>query len=88
MAGDVQLIDVRTREEYAAGHIKGSKNIDYKANDFLMKFDKLDREKPVYIYCRSGNRSSNAARELSQLGFQKIINLDGGYISWEELVKQ
>ncbi|WP_424494424.1 rhodanese-like domain-containing protein [Salinimicrobium sp. GXAS 041] len=87
-AAHVQLIDVRTPEEFDEGHIVGAKNVDYKSNDFLMEIDRLDRERPVYIYCRSGNRSSNAAKELYQMGFLKIYNLEGGYLSWQKKLKE
>ncbi len=76
-AAHVQLIDVRTAEEYDAGHIEGAENIDYKSNDFLMKLDKLDREKPVYIYCRIGNRSNNAAKELFIFSTSKAATFPG-----------
>ena len=83
----VQLIDVRTPEEFAAGHIEGAKNIDFKAADFQKKFAEFSKEEPVYLYCRSGNRSGKAAKELAKLGFQNIVDLEGGYLSWQEFSK-
>lgn len=86
--GEVQLIDVRTPEEFAEGHIEGAKNINFHSNDFLSQFSKLDRNKPLYIYCKSGNRSGKAAKELSGMGFKKIIDLKGGYLAWKEYTEK
>lgn len=85
---DVQLIDVRTPEEFAEGHIEGAQNIDFKADDFLEQFSRIDKDRPVYIYCRSGKRSSDAAEQLSELGFPKIIDLKGGYLAWKKGIKE
>ena len=79
---EVQLIDVRTPEEFEAGHIRGAENIDFLGDDFLTAFNKLDKERPIYIYCRSGNRSAKAAAKLSEIGFKEIIDLKGGYKAW------
>ncbi len=83
MTGNVQLVDVRTSKEYKGGHIKNAINIDFfKATDFVNSFEKLDRNKPVYLYCRSGARSQKAARRLIDMGFSKIYDLKGGYMRW------
>ncbi|MGB7785827.1 MAG: rhodanese-like domain-containing protein [Salinimicrobium sp.] len=80
---DVQLIDVRTPKEYKEGHIEGAKNIDFLADDFLQNFtEKFDKNKPVYLYCRSGNRSAKASEKLQAEGFENIIDLEGGYKAW------
>lgn len=80
---DVALIDVRTPQEYAQGAIKGAVNIDYFDQElFLKKISALEKSKPVYLYCRSGNRSMKAARQLASLGFEKIYDLAGGYLAW------
>lgn len=80
---NVQLVDVRTAREYAAGHIKGATNIDFfRSSVFETAFDRLDRSKPVYIYCQSGNRSQKAARRLLGMGFEEIYDLKGGYVAW------
>ena len=82
--GDVQLVDVRTPEEYAEGHIEGARNIDVFDDDFLEEAQKsLDKSRPVAVYCRSGKRSADAARKLSANGFQ-VTNLEGGIIAWKE----
>lgn len=81
---NVQLVDVRTAEEFAEGHIDGALNIDVKLNDFLQKAkEQLDVNKPVAVYCRSGRRSANAANILAKEGF-KATNLSGGILAWKE----
>lgn len=84
----VQLIDVRTSEEFAEGHIEGADNIDFLAEGFLTKFKDYKKDEPLYIYCRSGNRSSKAAKKLSEAGFEKIIDLKGGFLAWKEFESQ
>jgi rhodanese-related sulfurtransferase len=80
---DVVLIDVRTPEEFAQGAIKGSVNIDFfNQQAFIKQISSLDKNKPVYLYCRSGNRSMKAARQLVSLGFEKVYDLAGGYMAW------
>ena len=80
----VQLVDVRTPEEYAEGHLAGAIDIDWKADGFLEKAQSLlDTSRPVLVYCRSGKRSASAAAELGKAGFQ-TYNLLGGYLGWTE----
>lgn len=82
--GKVQLVDVRTANEFNSGHIKGAKNIDFfNSNTFTAAFEKLNKEQAVYLYCRSGNRSSNAAKKIGQMGFKEIYDLQGGYMRWK-----
>lgn len=77
-----QLIDVRTPEEYASGKINNAKNINWNANDFATQAEKLDKSKPVFVYCKVGGRSAQAANKLSEMGFKEIYNLDGGIMKW------
>ncbi|BAO55057.1 rhodanese-like domain-containing protein [Nonlabens marinus] len=80
---DVQLIDVRTRKEFEEGAIKNARNIDYfEEEKFKAQFEKLDKTKPVFLYCRSGNRSNKAANRLLDMGFEKIYDLKGGFMAW------
>ena len=80
---NILLIDVRTSEEYKEGHIEGAINIDfYQENVFNSFFKKIDNTKPVYIYCRSGNRSRKTSNKLIEMGFVKIYDLKDGYVSW------
>ena len=78
----VQLVDVRTPEEYTEGHIAGAVNIDWYGSDFLEKAKELlSRERPVMVYCRSGRRSASASRALSTYGYP-VYNLKDGYLAW------
>lgn len=80
----VQLLDVRTPEEYAEGHIDGAMNIDVLTDEFPAKAEKeLSRDSRVFVYCRSGRRSMDAAEILSSLGY-RVVNLSGGILEWEE----
>ena len=78
-----QIIDVRTPKEFLEGHIKYALNIDYYSEDFSSTIRKLDTLKPVYIYCRSGKRSSNSATLFQKAGFAQIYNLEGGILGWK-----
>lgn len=80
---EIQLVDVRTSEEFNAGHIEDAINIDVNQSNFKTKVSRLDKSKPVLVYCRSGKRSDNAAEILKEMGFTKIVALEGGMISWE-----
>jgi len=81
---DVQLIDVRTPEEYSEGHIENSQNIDFKSPTFGEDILVLDKTKPVIVYCRSGKRSGNSSKILMKAGFIKVYDLEGGILEWEE----
>ena len=78
----VQLIDVRTRNEYATNHIKNAKNIVYQGDDWEDQVAKLDKEKPVYVYCQKGGRSAKCASLLEKAGFEKVYDLNGGISQW------
>ncbi len=82
---EVQLVDVRTPDEYHAGKIDDAINIDYfDQENFAKAFEKLDKNKPLYVYCRSGHRSHESAVLLEKMGFKEIYDLEGGYIAWSE----
>jgi len=80
---NVTLVDVRTADEYAEGHIKGAVNVDFKKRTFPDYITALDKNKPVAVYCRSANRSGKAALIMQSLGFKKIYDLDGGIKAWK-----
>lgn len=79
---NIQIIDVRTPEEYAQGHIDGAININFYANSFAEEISKLNKEKPTYIYCRSGKRSARSSKEFINQGFKNIVDLKGGFIAF------
>ena len=79
---DAQLIDVRTPAEYNGGHLKNATNININDDSFDEKIAKLDKSKPVLVYCMSGGRSSRAAEKLHTTGFNEVYNLDGGILKW------
>jgi len=81
---DIQLLDVRTPKEYEEGHIGDAILIDFLADDFKDKVQSLDKNKPVYLYCRSGGRSGKASKLLEELGFIEIYDLKGGYMAWDK----
>ncbi|GAB6977260.1 rhodanese-like domain-containing protein [Prevotella falsenii] len=81
--GNVQIVDVRTEKEYKEGYIKDAQNIDVLQESFAATAkQKLDRSKPVAVYCRSGRRSAQACEILKASGF-KTYNLLGGILEWK-----
>jgi rhodanese-related sulfurtransferase len=77
-----RLIDVRSEAEFRTGHIKGAKNINVMSSQFLSQISKIAKEDPIFLYCRSGNRSSSAAKQLAKIGYTEIYNLKGGLLFW------
>lgn len=77
------LIDVRTAEEYAEGHISDAINIDVKSENFDAEIKKLDPKKNYFVYCKSGTRSTIATEKMNAAGFQSVTNLKDGYISYQ-----
>ncbi len=78
----VQLIDVRSVDEYKAGHITGATLISIHDPNFLEQMNKLDRDIPLVVYCAVGGRSTTAVNSVSDLGFKKIYNYKGGMRNW------
>jgi phage shock protein E len=78
----VTVIDVRTPEEFAEGHIDGATMIDFYADTFADEIGALDQDGTYLVYCRSGNRSGQTASLMRQLGFQQVYDLDGGIIAY------
>ena len=78
---EVQLVDVRTAEEFAEGHIPGAMNMDVNGVAFEAQIATLDTDRPIALYCRSGRRSKVAAEKVAKAGFE-VVDLDGGILSW------
>ena len=84
-SADVQIVDVRTAAEHDAGHIPGTDcNIDVKGESFVFQSRMLlSKDRPVALYCRSGNRSKTAAELLAKEGYE-VYELSGGFKGWME----
>lgn len=80
----VQVLDVRTPEEYNSGHIKNALLADWKtADEFNRRISFIDKDKPVYVYCLAGGRSALAAEKLRSLGYKNVYDLKGGMNAWK-----
>jgi phage shock protein E len=79
---DLVLLDVRTPEEFAEGHLEGAVLIDFYDADFADQLAALDRDVPYLVYCRSGNRSGQAMSVMEDLGFTSAVDVDGGIVAW------
>ena len=77
-----QLIDVRTPQEFARSHIPNAKNININGIAFRKEIEKLDKSKPVLVYCMSGGRSKSAMEVFREAGFATVYNLSGGITAW------
>jgi rhodanese-related sulfurtransferase len=80
---DFIVIDVRTPEEYAGGHISPAVNIDYYADDFREQLAALDKDSTYLIYCQAGRRSASARDIMAELGFREVYNISGCIGAWE-----
>ncbi len=78
----IQVLDVRTPQEYSNGHISNGLNLNINDTEFKDKLEELDRTKPVAVYCAGGVRSARAVSILHQLGFQMVYDLIGGITAW------
>lgn len=79
---DLVVLDVRTPEEFAEGHLEGAVLVDFYAADFAEQLAALDTDVPYLVYCRSGNRSGQALGVMEQLGFTSAVDVDGGIVAW------
>ncbi len=77
-----QLVDVRTPQEFKAGAIQDAVNLNFYDKDFKQQLDKLDKSKPVMVYCKSGGRSGKTLDMLKGMGFTEAYDLIGGYTQW------
>ena len=80
---DAIILDVRSPEEFAEGHISGAININFHDENFESTLDTLDKEKTYNVYCRSGNRSGKSIDLMTKKGFKRIHHLKGGMLEWE-----
>ncbi len=83
--GGIVVLDVRTSDEFAEGHIKGAKNIDFLDEaQFKAEAAKLDKDKTYLVHCQAGGRSSKSLKPLQDLGIKNLIHLDDGFGGWQE----
>ena len=83
LSADGRIVDVRTAEEFAEGHLPGAVNFDWKSDDFLpMVKAAFESSKPLYLYCRTGVRSGEAAEALAKAGYE-VVSLIGGIEGWK-----
>lgn len=76
---EIVLVDVRTPQEYNAGHLENAKNMNWFDADFADKFSAIDKDRTIYVYCKVGGRSAKAQEKLLSMGYNNVINLEGGY---------
>ncbi len=79
---DLVILDVRTPEEFAEGHLEGATMLDFYEADFAAQLAELDPDKPYLLYCRSGNRSGQTLEMMRDLGFTDVADVDGGILAW------
>lgn len=77
-----QLLDVRTPEEFTDDHIDNAVNVNWNGDHFETQASKFDKSKPVFVYCKVGGRSKQAAEKLSEMGFSEVYDLQGGIMKW------
>jgi phage shock protein E len=77
------LLDIRTPEEFSSGHLPLAENIDFYEQDFQARIQELDRNASYTLYCRSGNRTSQALRMMQAMGFTDVTELGGGVLAWQ-----
>ena len=79
----VVVLDVRTTEEYADGHMQGAINLDIRGGKFAETLAGLDKSKTYLVHCAVGGRSAKACGQMDSLKFEKVLNLSGGITAWE-----
>lgn len=82
-----QLLDVRTPAEFQEGHIAHALNLNIHDERFAAEIQKLDKSRPVMVYCAKGGRSANAAEQLKRAGYPEVYDLSGGMEAWRDAGK-
>ncbi len=78
------VLDVRTADEFAGGHLPGAQNIDFYADDFEARIAELDRGTPYLIHCAQGGRSGSAGGIMAELGFEDVADMTAGFAAWRD----
>ncbi len=81
---DLVVLDVRTEDEFAAGHVAGAQNIDIYDENFAEKVGALDRSVPYLVYCKAGGRSAKACELMGALGFSTVSDMTNGWDGWAD----
>lgn len=81
---DVVVLDVRTPQEFASGHLPEARNLDVGSPGFADQVDALDQDATYAVYCQSGNRSGVAVEQMVDQGFTDVVHLDGGILAWQD----
>lgn len=76
------VIDVRTPDEFNNGHLQNAVSININSENFNQEVNKLDKSKPVFVYCLSGHRSARAGKNMREMGFKEVYELSGGMMKW------
>jgi rhodanese-related sulfurtransferase len=84
---DIVVLDIRTPDEFKAGHIAGAKNIDFKSDDFAKQVATLDKSKTYIVHCGGGGRSTRSLTAFKEQKFSSILHLDKGFKAWEKAGK-
>ncbi len=84
---DIQILDVRTPEEWSKGTIKDAILINFYDENFQAQIAELDKKQPVFVYCASGGRSMKTLYKMKEMGFKEIYNLNGGISAWKQADK-
>ncbi|HEY1010651.1 MAG TPA: rhodanese-like domain-containing protein, partial [Daejeonella sp.] len=81
---NIQVLDVRTPAEVETGQVPNAKNIDFNSEHFSEQINALPKDRPYFIYCRSGKRSAKAAELMKAMGFKMVYELEGGITAYKE----
>lgn len=81
---NIVVIDVRTPDEFQAGHIHGATNINVQDKDFAKKIEALDKSKTYIIHCAAGGRSARACEKIKPMGFTNMMHMNQGFNGWKE----
>ena len=76
------IIDLRTPEEFEKGHIKNALNLNWDGTEFEQQLATLDKIQPIFVYCLSGGRSSDATNKMRKEGFENVVEMPGGMMEW------
>lgn len=80
---EITILDIRPEEDFIKEHIPGAVNLDYDGHQFQRKVEKLDKNQPYIIYCKSGVRGGYFLDKMAESGFVGAYNILGGFVAWK-----